>query len=434
MSLSEKSSQFQFQKNQIDLQNEEPELEQGYQNTKNKNSGAIQSKQSTSNEYRKQLSDQKQPLNYEGLTNIYDLEQLNYRVFMNKEYERSFRLQLRLMKIIDKNPEYYHQHSLTYLALNDIDNAQLWYDQSTQICPYYVRYFFDYVEYLPKEFVDSIKYIKNNIDCYKDQANQLIAECLFAYNVFLSQRPQKAMKMLTKLIERYPKCYLPYFYTSKCYYHNQDYTLSLEFINLAIINFRYKDIQLYNLKGKIQIQRRDFEDAMRIYSLFPDNKYFKFQVEKLENIISMETIQQEKRSQKALIKKLGKKEQQLYDKGINFYKLWQYEESRDCFLIAIEKYPNNGLFQFMIAKCYFKLGDFKNAQNHSNFAGTYFEDKERLEKLVNKIQNEIKRSEKSVYNTCGLRQFYLQNYYIGNQKVLNLSVQNSINWTKSSKC
>ena len=49
--------------------------------------------------------------------------EIDYRVFMNKEYERSFRLQERLLEMDDKNPEYYHQHSLTFLALNDIDNA-----------------------------------------------------------------------------------------------------------------------------------------------------------------------------------------------------------------------------------------------------------------------------------------------------------------------
>lgn len=73
------------------------------------------------------------------------------------------------MKMVDRNPEYYHQHSLTYLALNDIDNAQKWYDEAISISPYFYRYYSDYginhknseeiAEYVPKLFIDSIKYI-----------------------------------------------------------------------------------------------------------------------------------------------------------------------------------------------------------------------------------------------------------------------------------
>ena len=51
------------------------------------------------------------------------------------------------------------------------------------------------------------------------------------------------------LIERYPKSYLPYFYAStfinkigKCYHHIGNYYKGLEFINNAIMCFRYKDI------------------------------------------------------------------------------------------------------------------------------------------------------------------------------------------------
>ena len=48
------------------------------------------------------------------------------------------------MKVAYRNPEYFHFYSLTYLATNDIENAEMWYDRSTCICPYYGRYFFDY--------------------------------------------------------------------------------------------------------------------------------------------------------------------------------------------------------------------------------------------------------------------------------------------------
>ncbi|KAM3147425.1 hypothetical protein pb186bvf_000232 [Paramecium bursaria] len=355
------------------------------------------------------------------ITNIYDLEQLNYRLFMNKEYERSLKLSQRLMKI-QRNPEYYHHYSLTYLALNDIDNAQKWYDSSISIGPYYIKYFFDYeiAVYSIITFSDSIKYIQNNLDCYKEQENQLIAECLFAYNVCLSQRPQKAIKMLMTLIQRYPKCYLPYFYTTKCYYHIEDYYQALEFINQAIMCFKYNDIQLYNLKGNnYQYIRKNFDlewrfqwqsyfimlDALRVYQLFPNNEYFKEQAEVVKTKIHIERIKQELKIQKVVIKQLGKLERQFQEQGflilqtlgIDYYKQRKYEESRDCLLRALEQNPNNGLCQLMITKCYLKLGDFDNAQEHSNMAGSFYDDGLRVVKLLKKIDNERSRSEIQIH-------------------------------------
>ena len=64
---------------------------------------------------------------------------------MNKEYERSFKIQERLMKmVVHRNPEYYHQQALTYLALDDIDNAEKCYKDALLMSPCYDRYYFDY--------------------------------------------------------------------------------------------------------------------------------------------------------------------------------------------------------------------------------------------------------------------------------------------------
>ncbi|KAM3147430.1 hypothetical protein pb186bvf_000237 [Paramecium bursaria] len=347
------------------------------------------------------------------INNLYDLEQLNYRLFMNKEYERSLKLQQRLMTMVITNPEYYHQQALTYLALNDIDNAQKWYEDAMLISPCYDRYFFDYeiADYLPDRFSDQIKYIQNNIDYYKEQENQLIAECFFAYHVYVCQRPQKAVKMLMMLIVRYPKSYLPYFYASKYYHHKGNFYKGLEFINDAIMCFKYKDIQLYNLKGtftqllkkdqfqfnrEIQMMLQEFIHCFQITNILKSKQveiyFYNLEVQlKIEIEEKKRKEEQLKIKKKAPVKQPGKIEYDFQEKGIHYYKQRKYNESRECFLCAIEQNPKNGLCLFLLSKCCLKLGDFDGAVDHYNAASYAFDDEDRLLKLDNKIYNEKNR-------------------------------------------
>ncbi|KAM3147432.1 hypothetical protein pb186bvf_000239 [Paramecium bursaria] len=78
----------------------------------------------------------------------------------------------------DNNPEYYHQQALTNIALNNQDVAEKFYKKAIQISNRNELYFFDYeiISELPDRFIQSIRYISNNIENYKDIQNELIAD------------------------------------------------------------------------------------------------------------------------------------------------------------------------------------------------------------------------------------------------------------------